>query len=242
MVVQIALTILVSVVAGIATNIITDKWKVSGGGRAVAVVVVMLLIVAGGLAFAEQSIFGENPSGPVDATRSRPSDDTAGTAPSDPSDDDTTGTAGPSDDDTAGPSDEETTEPPVAGPTFTKHWSGNFLLPNVAGAELDTRPASRATGPAGNLGSGDLFYDNREALGNLIYAGDGPLAEWDGNGSPDAAACLEAVQTVATARVDPRRGSILCVGTNGGRVARLEITQAEYSGIRFSVLVWNINS
>lgn len=43
-------------------------------------------------------------------------------------------------------------------------WQGQFLLRQVSGIELDSRPAIAATGPAGNLDEGDLFYDNSEAL------------------------------------------------------------------------------
>ena len=238
MVLGVVLTILVSVVGGIATNIITDKWKVSGGGRAVAAVVVMLLIVAVGLAVAEETISGGDAAGPntnspTTSPATSPATEDSG-PPTTSSTTDSPATDSPT-------TDPPTTDPP-AGPKITKYWSGEFLLHQVTAVELDTKPASSATGPDNTLDRGDLFYDNREALGNYLYAADGPLAQWEGKGVPDAGSCLEAVQTLATGRVDPRAGDVLCVGTNGGRIARLQVEQAAYEGVRFAVTVWDVRS
>jgi hypothetical protein len=78
----------------------------------------------------------------------------------------TTTTQGPPDD----PDSTTTTRRPLP-PTQSAavRWQGQFLIRKVVGVDLDTLPPSAATGHASNLATGDatgdLFYDNSEALG-----------------------------------------------------------------------------
>src|ERR1700754_4585266 len=60
---------------------------------------------------------------------------------------------------TGGPTTTKTPTP--SAPDGDVRWRGAFVLRMVEGAELDTDPPSAASGPAGNLDDGDLFYDNR---------------------------------------------------------------------------------
>jgi len=118
-------------------------------------------------------------------------------------------------------------------------WTGRFLLHSINGAELDTIPPSPATGPAGNWQDGDLFYDNREALGNWLYAGAIPIALWDSSDKPTPRACADAITTVGFGKVQPKPGMVLCVATTERRIAALEVVRAEYGGVLFNVTVWS---
>ncbi len=216
------LSVLAALASGLAVEITAKKWDFSGSARLVATVVVTLIVLSVGLTIGGELSAAKNPSAP----------------------DPLVTTARPIPTDTARPTPTDTARPiPTAEPQarIAKYWSGKFLLNQVSGGvDLDTKPASSATGAADNLDAGDLFYDNQDALGNLLYAGNGPLAQWEGERLPDAADCIEAVQTLAIRKVDPSVGQILCVGTSGGRIARLEITRAEYEDVRFSLIVWNV--
>ena len=117
---------------------------------------------------------------------------------------------------------------------WSPSWEGRILLPNNAGLELDSVPAVPVNGAWTGV---DLNFDNREALGMSLYAGPA-LAEWSGPGVPDGAGCYEALMTSRVAKVDPAPGQTLCVGTTGNEVARLQIVDAQYQGIRFDTVVW----
>lgn len=114
-------------------------------------------------------------------------------------------------------------------------WQGRILLPNNAALELDSVPAQPVNGA---WTGADLNYDNREALGMFLYAGPA-LAEWSGPGLPDAAGCYQTLTTSQVAKVDPTPGQILCVGTTDNRIARLQVVDAQYQGVRFDAIVWN---
>jgi hypothetical protein len=237
----IVLTILAGIVAGIATNIITDRWKVPGSGRAVASFAVMLIIVALGIGTAQHWVhFIIPPKSPTPTTVPPPSTGSSppSSGPVSPTPTPSHPSPSPTRTTPPAPTDDETTTPPEPVPKIVKFWSGTFRLHQVTGVELDTKPASSATGPAGNLDASDLMYDNREARGNLLHAAGGPLAQWSGNNRPDATGCIEAVQTDTVSVVAPQVGQVLCVGTSGGRVARLEVLEAGYESVRFSVTVW----
>lgn len=141
----------------------------------------------------------------------------------------------PTPQDESGPSP---TQPQPPTRKDTVRWTGQFLLRSINGAELDTVPPSPATGPADNLDQGDLFYDNREALGNWLYAGAIPIALWESSEKPTARACADAITTVGFGKVRPEPGMVLCVATTGRRIAALEIVRAEYGGVLFNVTVW----
>jgi hypothetical protein len=107
-------------------------------------------------------------------------------------------------------------------------------LPNNAALELDSVPVQPVNGA---WTGADLNFDNREALGMWLYAGPA-LAEWSGPGVPDAAGCNEAVITSPVGKVDPTPGQTLCVGTTDSQVARLQVVDAQYQGVRFDAVVW----
>lgn len=128
-------------------------------------------------------------------------------------------------------------EPPARSGSV--RWTGQFLLRMINGADLDTVPPSAATGPAGNYNKGDLFYDNREALGNWLYAGNTPVAVWRSSGKPNANACTDAITTVGLSKISPEPGQVLCVATTAGRIAALKVVEAQYGGVLFDVTVWD---
>jgi hypothetical protein len=123
-------------------------------------------------------------------------------------------------------------------PSGNVRWQGALVLRMVTGVELDTNPPHPTTGEAGDMADGDLFYDNREALGNRFYAGDQPFALWESGGLPDAKGCADAVSTSGTYALDPKVGQVLCVRTTGGRMAALTVVDAQYGGVRFDAVVW----
>lgn len=128
-------------------------------------------------------------------------------------------------------------EPPARSSNV--RWAGQFLLRMINGADLDTVPTSAATGPAGNYNKGDLFYDNREALGNWLYAGNTPVAVWRLGGKPNANGCADAITTVGLWKISPEPGQELCVATTAGRIAALKVVEAQYGGVLFDVTVWD---
>jgi hypothetical protein len=114
-------------------------------------------------------------------------------------------------------------------------WQGRILLPNNAALELDSVPGQPVNGA---WTGADLNFDNREARGMLLYAGPA-LAEWSGPNVPNASDCYQSLITSPVGKVNPAPGQILCVGTTDNRVARLQIVDAQYQGVRFDAVVWN---
>lgn len=139
------------------------------------------------------------------------------------------------------PSTPPTSKPPPPPPTqsWVTAWKGPFRLRLLSGIDVDTAPPSLATGPAGNLDQGDLFYDNSDALSAKLV----PYAAFaipEPNSRPDAKVCAEALVTLRNNdSFEPLPGQYLCVGTASGRLARLEVTDVQqYDHVRFNVVIW----
>jgi hypothetical protein len=134
--------------------------------------------------------------------------------------------------------------PPSPSPSPTlvgwvKAWKGPFRLPHISGIDLDTAPPSYATGRAGNLDQGDLFYDNRDALFPKLVP-HAWVAIPESHTRPDANACDAALETLRNNDpFEPQPGQYLCIGTASGRLAWLEVTDvSEYDYVRFNVVTW----
>ncbi|MBU2664295.1 hypothetical protein KOI35_12400 [Actinoplanes bogorensis] len=136
------------------------------------------------------------------------------------------------------PSTPPATDEPTSGPegTVKVRWSGDFLMHNVTGVDLDQPRPTTATGPKGNWDDGDLQYWNPEARDYALYAQ--PMAEWDGRSAPSWADCDNALETLAIGGIVPAGGDKLCVRTTGGRTAFVTIKSAEYDNLRLSITVW----
>jgi hypothetical protein len=65
------------------------------------------------------------------------------------------------------------------------------------------------------------------------------VAEWRGDGAPDAADCLDAIVNAGTFGVDPKPGQVLCVQTTEGRIAALTVSQVLNDGVTFVSTVWD---
>ena len=112
---------------------------------------------------------------------------------------------------------------------------GAFLLPVDNGVELDGEQPTAVSGPAGNLDHGDLFYDDRTAVGNKLYTADHPLAVWAQRGQPTADACADAISTAGVWSTEPVTGQVLCVQSTGGQLAALTVQQVGRDGVEFAV-------
>ncbi len=107
---------------------------------------------------------------------------------------------------------------------------GAFLLPVDTGIELDSDQPTAVSGPAGNLDDGDLFYDDRTAVGNKLYTADHPLAVWSQRGPPTADGCGDAISTAGVWSTQPADGQIICVQSTGGQLAALTVQQGRRDG------------
>ena len=70
------------------------------------------------------------------------------------------------------------------------------------------------------------------------------IAEWTGTGTPDFAACRErALAGGGTEVADVRQGTVLCVATDKGNIARLTITGViKFKGFEADTVGWNANA
>ena len=131
---------------------------------------------------------------------------------------------------------------PPAGPTSGPdgaakvRWSGDFLLRNVTGVDLDPVRPTLATGPQGNWADGDLHYWNPDARDYALYAP--TMAEWDSTAAPSFAGCDDALATLATGGFVPAKGDRACVRTTDGRTAFVSVKTAEYDNLRLTITVW----
>lgn len=111
-----------------------------------------------------------------------------------------------------------------------------FVLSAPGGIDLDTTPPTQTY----DAEAADLYYDNSYALGNRLHAGEASVAQWAGVDSPDKSACQSLLtRTGLSARgVAPVQGMILCIGTSGGSLARLRISEANYATVDVVATLW----
>ena len=141
----------------------------------------------------------------------------------------------PSEPETDSPSSE--TPPPVSKtPAAAVRWTGDFLVHNVTGVDLDGSPRPRlTTGPKGNWDDGDLQYWNPDARDYTLY---GEMAEWTENAEPTRSGCDDALETAAIGGLVPRDDQKFCVRSAEGHIAFVRVKSAEYDNLRLTMLVW----
>jgi hypothetical protein len=195
----------------------------SGRGQRVAVMTALVGILA-----LIATLVGVRPSehesqtGPTVTPPTTPTSPTSPTPPPEPP--------------TTPPAPPTTTKPPPPPPDphWEAVWKDDFQLELLSGIELDTVPPLLARG------FGDLLYDDSHALSPVLVPY-GKVAIPKSNSRPDAKACQKAVQNFGRNEpFEPRSGQYLCVGTGEGRLARLEVTDAQYEYVQFNAIVWEL--
>ncbi|MFC8917531.1 hypothetical protein ACFT5C_17340 [Streptomyces sp. NPDC057116] len=129
--------------------------------------------------------------------------------------------------------------PPAASPgSPAVRWQGDLRVAS-RGPQLDGDPpqmsdydrdvALMALGPPYILYSDSIFNEAN-------------LAVWDGPGVPGRRECFERVSTLGMGHVEVEKGTVLCVRTGGGRVARLTVTSVgadQDGGVLARATVWS---
>lgn len=116
-------------------------------------------------------------------------------------------------------------------------WQGPLLLDGGA-KDLDKGQPVDATG-RNDVGTGGISvpYD-------VFALDDGSLSSWEGDRKvPNYADCAKTVDSTGTHSVSVDLGSVVCLKTDEGRVARLKVTQfPEASGpvVKFDAVVWDL--
>lgn len=134
----------------------------------------------------------------------------------------------------------DSSEPPPAASSGAGavRWQGDLRVA-ARGPQLDGDPpqmsdydrdvALMALGPPYILYSDSVFNPTN-------------LAVWDGPGVPDRRQCFERVSTQGMNQVEVEKGTVLCLRTGGGRIARLTVTSvsADYNeGVLARTTVWS---
>lgn len=154
-----------------------------------------------------------------------------------------TSTAGPSSDDDAAkaPGADTHSRPRQDQPAEpAERWRGTVLL-DTEGRELDTDRPSKATsllfGADIGLGFGDTGWQ--------VLAGDGgAIASWEQGKEPGQADCAAATDTTGSYMAPLKQSAVLCVRTNEGRIARLEVTKlldGFVPAVEFDAVVWELS-
>ncbi|MEV5321750.1 hypothetical protein AB0K92_29600 [Streptomyces sp. NPDC052687] len=100
-----------------------------------------------------------------------------------------------------------------------EQWRGALRL-GIDGMELDANPPSKGTSMLGS----DLALGYLGTL-NAMTTGGGTVAPWqDAGREPGHGDCAELADTVGSSMAPVRQGTVLCVRTDEGRVARLTVT------------------
>lgn len=103
--------------------------------------------------------------------------------------------------------------------TSGEQWRGTLRL-GLDGMELDADPPSKGSSMLGS----DVAVGYVGTL-NAMATGGGVVAPWqDAEREPGQGDCAGLADTVGAAMAPVRQGTVLCVRTNEGRVARLTVT------------------
>lgn len=137
---------------------------------------------------------------------------------------------------------------PASGtPEGTTRWQGlvTFREEFDTSTDLDKVPPRTTTvDEEGDVHAGGVNA-MEEAKGPVTdYDQGSRIAEWTGDGRPDFAACPDrALAGGGTEVADVRRGTVLCVATDKGNIARLTITRViKFKGFEAETVVWNANA
>ncbi|MUL41124.1 hypothetical protein FZ103_08000 [Streptomonospora sp. PA3] len=144
---------------------------------------------------------------------------------------DTDAAAGPPDP-TAPAASNGTARPAAPG----VQWQGALLL-DGGGKDLDAGPPAAASGESDVSTSGVGGDYSLNALG-------GSVSVWDDSGGlPEHADCAEAADAAGTSSAPVEPGAVLCLRTDEGRLARLQVTDIpDVYGptVEFDALVWSL--
>ncbi|GHH92045.1 hypothetical protein [Streptomyces capillispiralis] len=140
-----------------------------------------------------------------------------------------------------GQDDAGTRSPPGgAAAEPSEQWRGTLVL-DLYGKELDADPPA---GDSSFLGTSDITIGN---LGSTqVMAGGGvAVAQWEVAGrTPGHAECAEAAATAGSIAAPARRGAVLCVRTDEGRIARLVVTgfaEGFSPAVKLDAVVWELS-
>ncbi|NMO52850.1 hypothetical protein HH310_16835 [Actinoplanes sp. TBRC 11911] len=131
-----------------------------------------------------------------------------------------------------------------APPEGTVRWQG----PITFRAEFDTStdldkvpPRSTTVDEEGDVHAGGVNAMEETQGPVTDYDQGSRIAEWTGDGRPEFAACRDrALAGGSTEVTDVHRGTVLCVATDKGNVARLTITRViKFKGFEADAVVWN---
>jgi hypothetical protein len=129
--------------------------------------------------------------------------------------------------------------PRVAEPA--EQWQGTLLLDTSGGKDLD---GARPTTVNSFTVDGDIALGLMGDGWQVMAPGGGAVSQWKGDGKPPGqAACAESVDTTGSPYAPVSLGTVLCVRTDGGRIARLQVTKLpeDYTfGVQFDAVVWRL--
>ncbi|NWF25976.1 hypothetical protein HW130_06790 [Streptomyces sp. PKU-EA00015] len=130
-----------------------------------------------------------------------------------------------------------TTSPSSALPEPSVQWSGVMVL-GLEGKELDD---GQPTKPS-QFSYGDLVIGSGAGGFDVFPGSNGAVSLWRIDGDlPDHEACAGTVEAAAAHSVPVRPGTVLCVKTDGGRLARLRVTripEGVMPAVEFDAVVW----
>jgi hypothetical protein len=133
---------------------------------------------------------------------------------------------------------------PASGPSEgTTRWQKPVTVQQEFDTSVDLDPVPPRTTTVDE--EGDVTASSMlDTYGRVTdYDQSSRVAEWKGDGKPDFAACRERALAGGGDEVDNvRRGTVLCVETDEGNVARLTITEViKFKGFEADTVVWNAN-
>jgi hypothetical protein len=128
--------------------------------------------------------------------------------------------------------------PTAAAAAGAEQWKGVLTLDDQPGGRKDLDPEQ----PVSYNNSLDQKNDFYGYFGVLRATYGAKASVWTDGGVPDYAGCAKTVDAGGTEEQAVKKGTILCVRTNEGRVGRLTVTQAadDSTTVKFDGVVWNL--
>ncbi|MEV6635696.1 hypothetical protein AB0M54_33590 [Actinoplanes sp. NPDC051470] len=150
----------------------------------------------------------------------------------------------------ATPAPAATSVPAVSAPAAAEgsvRWQNSisFREEFATQTDLDQAPPRTTTvDEEGDIAAGGLNGIETAKGPVSDYDQSGRIAEWTGDRRPDFADCKERALAGGGKEVkDVRKGTVLCVLTDKGNIARLTITQViKFDGYEADTVVWNANA
>ncbi|MER5209363.1 hypothetical protein ABT063_01875 [Streptomyces sp. NPDC002838] len=141
------------------------------------------------------------------------------------------------------PSTETRSSPPQDPPASpAAQWRGTLLL-DTEGRELDSSRPSKVASP---LIGGDIGLGYGNTGWQVVMMSSGTIALWKEPGKePGHADCAASTDTAGSYMAPVRQGAVLCVRTDEGRIARLEITKSlegYVPAVEFDAIVWELSA